>query len=214
VLLMRGDASDAIEQAQEAVNISRQRQLQFLEGFGRTMLGLAIAAGGKHADGLEEYRDGCKIMYDAGTRFHSTGILGSGAAASLRAGDSGTAKSALDIALMFQNGSGERFWAPELERLMGEVCLTGDEADQSEAERQFQDALKTARSQGAKSFELRAAMSLARLWQTQDRKTDARELLAPVYEWFGEGLDTGDLIEARSLLQALGHAEARAAASS
>jgi len=93
------------------------------------------------------------------------------------------------------------------------VGLVSNEGNESEAERQFQGALQTARSQGVRSFELRAAMSLARLWQKQGKHQDALELLTPVYDSFTEGLDTGDLKEADSLLKALGETETSAAAS-
>jgi len=214
ILLLRGEASAAITPSEEAVQISKTRQLKFLEGFGRTTLGLAIAAAGNHEQGIEEYRHGCKIMYDAGTRFHSAGILGGGAAACLQAGDSAAARSALDLAVMFQDASGERFWEPELARLAGEAHLASDETDACVAEEHFHDALKSAQAQGVKSFELRAAMSLARLWQSQGRQQEAFELLKPVYEWFTEGLDTDDLREAGSLLTKLRQDDSSAAASS
>lgn len=100
-----------------------------------------------------------------------------------------------------------------MSRLSGEICLASDAGDEVEAERQFQEALQAAKAQGAKSFELRAAMSLARLWQKQGKQQDALELLAPVYDWFTEGLDTGDLKEAESLLEALRKTETSTAAS-
>jgi predicted ATPase len=76
-------------------------------------------------------------------------------------------------------------------------------AQPGEAEACFQQALDIARRQQAKSLELRAAMSLARLWQQQDKRQDAYDLLAPVYEWFTEGFDTADLKEAKVLLDEL-----------
>jgi predicted ATPase len=91
-----------------------------------------------------------------------------------------------------------------MQRLSGELSLVANEGNESEAEHRFKDALQTARSQGTRSFELRAAMSLARLWQKQGKHQDALELLTPVYDWFAEGLDTGDLKDAKSLLKALG----------
>ncbi len=77
-----------------------------------------------------------------------------------------------------------------------------------EAETCFHRALDVARHQHAKSWELRAATSLARLWQSQDKRQDATELLAPVYEWFTEGFDTADLQEAKGLLDALTEGDA------
>jgi predicted ATPase len=105
---------------------------------------------------------------------------------------------------MVKDEVGERCWEAEMQRLRGELSLVANEGNESEAEHRFKDALQTARSQGARSFELRVAMSLARLWQKQGKHQDALELLTPVYDWFTEGLDTGDLKEAKSLLKALG----------
>ncbi len=216
VLLMRREFADALKSADAAVAISKRQKLNFLEGWALTMRGLTDSAVNEDGGGIEEYRAGCKIMIDAGTRFYASAILASGAEACLRAGHPDAAKSALDIAFTVKDDIGERFWEAEMQRLRGEVSLVGNEGnerDESEAEHQFQGALQTARSQEAKSFELRAAMSLARLWQKQGKRQDAFELLTPVYDWFTEGLDTGDLKEADSLLKALGDTETSAAAS-
>jgi adenylate cyclase len=207
VLLMRREFADAVQLAEAAVAISKRQKLNFLEGWARTLRGLANSAVNEDGGGIEEYRTGCKIMVDAGTRFFGSAILAGGAEASLRAGHPDAAKSALDIAFLVKDEIGERFWEAEMQRLRGEVSLVGNEGnkgDESEAEHQFQGALQTARSQETKSFELRAALSLARLWQKQGKHRDALELLTPVYDWFTEGLDTGDLKEANSLLKALG----------
>src|SRR5262249_44553642 len=91
----------------------------------------------------------------------------------------------------------------ELRRLEGELRLRQDPADAEKAEACFRRAVEVARRQQAKSWELRAAMSLARLWRDQGKPQQARELLAPVYEWFTEGFDTRDLKEAKALLQEL-----------
>ena len=88
-------------------------------------------------------------------------------------------------------------------RLKGELLLQQSTAQQGEAEEHLQQALTVAHHQQAKSLELRAAMSLARLWQQQGKRVEARELLAPVYGWFTEGFDTADLQEAKALLEAL-----------
>jgi hypothetical protein len=91
----------------------------------------------------------------------------------------------------------------ELHRLKGELLLQQSSGNQPEAETCFQKALDVARSQQAKSWELRAATSLARLWQPQDKRQEAYDLLAPVYNWFTEGFDTADLKEAKALLDNL-----------
>ncbi len=96
--------------------------------------------------------------------------------------------------------TGERFWEAELHRLKGELLLESDATNEPEAEVCFHRAIEIARSQKAKSWELRAATSLARLWCGQIKPDDARDILAPVYDWFTEGFDTSDLKDAKALL--------------
>ena len=98
----------------------------------------------------------------------------------------------------------ERLYAAEVHRIRGELLLRQDIPDPALAQGSFERALVVARDQQAKSWELRAATSLARLWQQNGRRDEARQLLAPVYEWFTEGFDTADLIEAKALLDQLG----------
>jgi predicted ATPase len=97
----------------------------------------------------------------------------------------------------------ERWWEAEIYRLRGVLLLRQPGTPQAEAEACFQRALDVAHRQEAKSLELRAAMSLARLWQQQGKRAEAHALLAPVYGWFTEGFDTADLQEAKALLDAL-----------
>jgi predicted ATPase len=97
----------------------------------------------------------------------------------------------------------ERWWEAEVCRLRGILLLRQTGTSQVEAEACLQRALDVARCQEAKSWELRAAMSLARLWQQQGKRTEAWELLAPIYGWFTEGFDTADLQEAKALLEVL-----------
>ena len=97
----------------------------------------------------------------------------------------------------------ERWWEAKLHRLKGEVLLKQADADEQEAEASFRWALGIARFQEAKSLELRAAMSLSRLWQQQGKHAEAYDLLTPIYGWFTEGFDTPDLQDAKALLEEL-----------
>ncbi len=97
----------------------------------------------------------------------------------------------------------EKWWDAELNRLAGELALRCAQPDLRLAQAHYERALSVARQQQAKSWELRAAMSLARLWRDQGKVQQARELLAPVYGWFTEGFDTRDLKEAKLLLEEL-----------
>jgi predicted ATPase len=118
----------------------------------------------------------------------------------------------LSEALTLVNRTGERFYEAELYRLKGELTLQklsvissqlSVPSTQAEAEECFLKAIKVARQQHAKSLELRAAMSLARLWRHQGKQSEAHKLLAEVYNWFTEGFDTKDLQEAKALLESL-----------
>jgi predicted ATPase len=119
--------------------------------------------------------------------------------------------SVLTEALAHAHTTGERFYEAELHRLQGELLLqSGGRAPNSgvstldeDAEACFRQALTVARRQEAKSLELRAAMSLSRLWQQEGKGDEARALLAPIYGWFTEGFDTADLREAKALLEEL-----------
>ena len=97
----------------------------------------------------------------------------------------------------------EKWWEAEVNRVAGEIALKSPEPDTAKAEGYFERALAVARQQQAKSWEHRAAMSLARLWRDQGKVRRVRELLAPVYGWFTEGFDTRDLKEAKTLLDQL-----------
>ena len=97
----------------------------------------------------------------------------------------------------------EKWCEAEVNRIAGEIALKSPEPDAAKAEAYFDRALTVARQQQAKSWELRAAMSLARLWRDQGKVQQARELLAPVYGWFTEGFDTLDLKQAKALLDEL-----------
>jgi predicted ATPase len=99
--------------------------------------------------------------------------------------------------------TGGRFYEAELYRLRGELLLARSAEHHTEAETRFRQGLNIARRQQAKSWELRAAMSLSRLWQHQGKGDEARELLGPIYSWFTEGFDTADLQEAKALLEEL-----------
>src|SRR5262249_20622520 len=105
------------------------------------------------------------------------------------------------------DATGGRHYEAELHRLHGELLLQQPVPDAPVAEACFQRALDVARRQQAKSWELRAAMSLAQLWQQQGQQAKAHELLAPIYGWFTEGFDTADLLDAQTLLRALATAQ-------
>jgi predicted ATPase len=109
----------------------------------------------------------------------------------------------IDDAIDKVEKSKEKWCEAEVHRVAGDIALKSPQPDAAKAEKYFELALAVARAQQSKSWELRAAMSMARLWRDQGKRDEARDLLAPVYGWFTEGFDTRDLKEAKALLDEL-----------
>jgi class 3 adenylate cyclase/tetratricopeptide (TPR) repeat protein len=119
-------------------------------------------------------------------------------------GNTDDAVTALEAAVVhFESRGSDATWEPEVHRLMGDLLLRGNPSAPDRAEVSYRRAIKRARSQEAKSWELRAATSLARLWRDQGKPAEARDLLAPIYGWFTEGFDTADLKDGKALLDHL-----------
>ena len=164
-----------------------------------TMLrGWAGVMQGNNQEGLTVMREGLAAWRETGSKYHAPYRLARAAEAYLVAGELD------DGLLLLAEASGHTgdFWlAPELRRLNGELLLQAGR--RAEAEEYLAQALDVATEQNARLLELRAAMSLARLWRDQGKRDEARELLAPVYGWFTEGFDTLDLKEAKALMEQL-----------
>jgi class 3 adenylate cyclase/predicted ATPase len=202
---MRNDRRDfaaALEYANAASRIAAKHDLPLWLGESAVAKGYAEASLGNHAEGIEQLCSGISGLQRIGDRHHRSHWLGFLAAAHLEAGAYGDALAALDAALEVVSATQERYYAPELERLRGTLATLQGRSDEAEA--CFQRALRAAVCMGAKSLELRSAMSLARLWSKRGRRAAAYDLLAPVYGWFTEGFDTTDLKDARTLLDELG----------
>jgi predicted ATPase len=160
--------------------------------------GMALFLLGQLRDAIVYLREGLPPGRTGGIRSLGFSIL---AVALAQQGDHAEGLAGLREALKSVEASGEGWWNPELHRSCGLVLQSQNKLPESEVA--FKQALQLARQQQARSWELRAATSLARLWGEQGRRTEARELLAPVYGWFTEGFDTPDLKEAKALLDVL-----------
>ena len=161
--------------------------------------GWALAESGHGEEGIAQLQQGLAAYQATGSardRLYYMALL---AEASAQVGQ--TAEGLEAVATLAKSQA--HWWEAELYRLRGELILQHAVAPPEEAEACLQQALAVARRQQAKSLELRAAMSLAHLWQQQGKRDTTRELLAPIYGWFTEGFDTADLREARALLEKL-----------
>ena len=153
---------------------------------------------GQLQEGIAQMREGMAGNQSRGVRMYQSGILYTLAGALARAGQPEQGLTTLDEALAMVEKTDQRHSEADLHRVRGELRLMqGDEAG---AEAGFLKAIEVARRQNAMSWELRATMSLARLWQAQGKGEEARQRLAEVYGWFSEGFETADLVEARELL--------------
>jgi predicted ATPase len=147
--------------------------------------------------------DGLATLRATGAALRLSYYLALLAEACGRTGQASAGLTLLAEALAHAHTTGESWTAAELHRLKGELLLLVSADNHPEAEGWFHQALAIARRQQAKALELRAAMSLSRLWQQQGKRAEAPELLASIYGWFTEGFDTADLQEAKALLEAL-----------
>jgi predicted ATPase len=165
--------------------------------------GWVLAHQGQAQEGIAQMTQGCRAIRATGAEMLQSYALTLLAEVYGTTGEPAAGLTVLTEALTLTNRTGVRFYESELYRLTGELLLQQSSDNQAEAEASFYSALEIARTQQAKSWELRATTSLARLWQQQGKRAEARELLVSIYGWFTEGFDTADLQDAKALLEAL-----------
>jgi predicted ATPase len=175
----------------------------FWKAYGMCNKGLLSALTGKTSDAVQTITAGITALRSTGTSLSMPFHLLCLARAHAELGQFDDAWRCIGEAMTAVETTKERWFEAEINRIAGEIALMSPEPDASKAEAYFDRALSVARIQRAKSWELRAAMSLARLCRDQGKVQQARELLAPVYGWFTEGFDTRDLKEAKALLDEL-----------
>jgi predicted ATPase len=193
------------EQAEAAVALALATAQGFAQwvAVGTTLRGWALAMQGQGEEGLAQVREGIAALQATGAAINVPYYCTMLADVAAHLGHPEDGLQALAEAHTLVEQHEERWWEAEIHRLRGILLLRQTMPQQAEAEAWLQRALDVARRQEAKSLELRAAMSLSRLWQQQGKCTEARELLAPIYGWFTEGFDTTDLQEAKTLLAEL-----------
>jgi DNA-binding winged helix-turn-helix (wHTH) protein/predicted ATPase len=226
--LLRGEGEATLEHVQAGLVLSTEHGFPYLNAVGAALQGWELARRGSIEAGMAQMHAGLAALRATGAELLRPYLLALLAEVCGHSGQIEAALCALKEALVAADEHAERFYEADLYRLKGELLLrkgrgavlqpaaaeiskgqaadrvtTGSSPFQPEAEACFQTALTIARRQEAKGLELRAAMSLSRLWRQQGKQAEARTLLAPVYGWFTEGFDTADLQEAKALLEAL-----------
>jgi predicted ATPase len=191
------------ERAEAGMAFSTEHGFAQYLALGMIMRGWALAVQGQGEEGIAQLHQGLATVKAAGSELDRPRFLLMLAEAYGSVGQLEAGLSAVTEALATVHKTGERWWEAELHRLQGDLLLALSVEQHIEAETCLHQALDIARRQQAKSLELRAAMSLTRLWQGQGKHAEARQLLAPIYVWFTEGFDTADLREAKGLLEAL-----------
>jgi predicted ATPase len=187
----------------ELIVLADERGAPYWKASGTALQGWLFALTGKAADAVRAITSGITSLRSTGATLYEPQHLQYLAMAYAELGQLDDAWRCIDDAIETIERSKEKWCEAEVHRIAGEIALKSPEIDAAKAEAYFDRALAVARQQRAKSWELRAAMSMARLWRDQDKRHEARDLLAPVYGWFTEGFDTLDLREAKILLDTL-----------
>ena len=213
---LRRERQLAQEQTEAAMVISSEQGFPFYSALGTILRGWAQAEQGQANEGIARMRQGLVAYRTTGTRWLEPYVLAILAEAHGNVGQAHEGLQVLTEALDVIQATRERAWEAELYRVKGELLLKSRGQDressvqqnekarvaspESEAEACFREAMEIAHGQEARSWELRAAMSLSRLWRSQGKEAEARQLLAEAYGWFTEGFDTPDLEDAKALL--------------
>jgi predicted ATPase len=190
--------------AESAIVLATEQGFPHHRAIGALLHGWTLAHQGQAQDGIAQLHQGLRACQVIGVELLRPHYLALLADAHGIIGQHALGLQVLTEALTRMDTTGERVWEPELYRLKGALLLQSASAHAPEAETCFHHAISIAQSQQAKSWELRATTSLARLWQQQGKRAEAYEILAPIYGWFTEGFDTADLQEAKALLEELG----------
>ncbi|MFI5184595.1 MAG: 6-hydroxy-D-nicotine oxidase, partial [Vicinamibacteria bacterium] len=200
---LRADSATFRQQAEEALRLATEFKATYYRAFAAILVAYAETLGSPSATDPSRLRSAIGGFKETGARLRLPYYLALLADTHLRRGEAAAGLDVVEEGLSQGRETNERWWDAELHRLRAELLLaSGVEA--AEAEAALRRALEIARGQQARSLELRAARTLARLWAESGRRAAARDLLAPVYSSFTEGLDTPDLEVARALLATLG----------
>jgi predicted ATPase len=198
-----GNYTTANARINELIALADEKHAPFFKANGMLERGQLLGLTARASDAVQTITTGITALRATGATLEMPACLSNLARAYAELGQINDACCGIGEALTAMETTKEKWWSAEINRVAGEIALKSTKPDTARAQEYFERALTVARQQQAKSWELRAAMSLARLWRSQGKPPEARELLAPVYGWFTEGFDTRDLKEAKRLLEEL-----------
>ena len=202
--LMRGDRARAAQNASEVARLAREHDLPDWRAVGAFLEGWVTAERSALGDGLEDMRRSAELLREQNRLFFDGLLKIALAEAEARADDPDRALAILDEALATSDRTGFRAFDAELHRERGEILRKRDPANPAPAEEAFLTAIAVARKQATRSFELRAALALAKLYRSTGRLAEAHAVLAPALEGFAPTPDMPEVDEAQALLRALG----------
>ena len=198
-----GNYAAAHTEVDELIALADERGAPYWKACGTAARGWLFTETGKASDAVRAIISGITSLRSTGALLYEPWHLWYLAMAYAELGQPDDARRCIDDAIDKVERSKERWAEAEVHRIAGEIALKSPAPDTEKAQKYFDRALAVARHQRARSWELRAAMSMARLWRDQGKREEARDLLSPVYGWFTEGFDTVDLKEAKALLEQL-----------
>jgi predicted ATPase len=201
--LQCGSYATAKSDVDESVALADEKGSLSWRGLGMTFQGWLFSLTGKAPDAVRTIASGLAAWRSTGSTLWAPFCSANLATAYSQLGQFDDAWRCIGEAMTAVETTKAAWFEAEVNRIAGEIALKSPERDTANAQKYFERAFAVARQQQAKSWELRAAMSMARLWRDQGKRDEARELLTPVYGWFTEGFDTRDLKEAKALLDEL-----------
>ena len=201
--ILSGNYEAALAQSEEQESVGTEKDAVLRKAQGKIQRGCVCSLTNKSSEAVEMITSGLIEFRSTGATYFVPFYLSCLARAHTDLGQFDAAGRAISEAIAAFEATGERWWEAEVHRVAGEIALTSPSPDVAKAEANISRALAVAQKQQARSWELRAAISMARLLRHQRKRDEARDRLAPVYGWFTEGFDTLDLKEVKALLEDL-----------
>jgi predicted ATPase len=201
--ILCGNYTTARAELTEGIALSGEKSAIFWNAQATASLGVVSTLVGDYADAVKMITAGMATWRSTGGTASVPYFQSHLALAHAMLGQYDESWHHINQALATIEATGERLWTAEVRRLAGEIALSSSSKDVAKAQNYFESAISTARQQQAKSWELRASISLTRLWRDEGKREQARNVLAPILHWFTEGFQTHDLKEAKTLLESL-----------